>query len=276
MWPARDAICIGCRHVLSVDGACPAGHPQVTSLVKAETREVLVNEVWGPPNYRRMVKQAASAGATGSGVGGVLSSSCDIGSLDGEVAIFMLILFVVVGGVYLVGKLIGSIVRKRRHQLLANGARRKLLPAGFSTGRVGTIVAGDMQPSPLGDDPAVAYAVKLSQRGGTMLYDAATLGFEVVLEDRSRVIVPPGTCVIDLAGAPKIAVADYLARLDPLRGDEFDPFLHDRAVGRTLKVGDVVEVLGRLIEQPSGGGGTYREAPATVLVPVGIPALRVR
>lgn len=274
MWPARDAICIACRQV---GAACPAGHAQTTSLAKSESRDLLVNEVWGPPNYRRMVKQAARAGATGSGVGGVLTSSCDIGSLDGEVAIFMLILFVVVGGVWLVAKLIGNIVRERRHQLRANGAARKLLPAGFSTGRIGTIVGGDSLPSPLGED-GVAYAVKLTQRGRTMLYDAATIGFEVSLDDNSRVIVPAGPCLIDLVDAPKLAPELYLRGVDPLRcaDDEFDPFVHDRAVGRTLQVGDRVEVLGRLIEQPTGGEGGYRDAPATVLVPAGVAALRVR
>jgi hypothetical protein len=231
--------------------------------------------VWGPPNLRRMAKQAARAGATGSGLTHV---GCDVGSVDAEGALVMILVFVLVAGVYVVAKLIARHLRERHHRLNANGARRKLPSGGFSTGRIGTIVIGDQKPSPIGDTAAVAYAVKLTQRGRTMLYDGATVGFQVLLEDDSRVVIPAGTCSIDLGDAPKVSAESYLAQVDPLRqpGEEFDPFLHDRAVGRTLKIGDCVEVLGRLIEEPAGGGGTYREAPRTVLVPVGVPALRAR
>ncbi|MFT3695498.1 MAG: hypothetical protein QM831_20350 [Kofleriaceae bacterium] len=278
MWPERSAICIGCRQLLEPGGACPAGHPQTTALVRAPDREKLVAEVWGPPNYRRMIKDAAKAGATGGGVGSVVGSSCDIPDLGGDVAIFALVIFVVVGIVYFTSKLIGYFVRKRQHELRANGAAQKLLPAGFSTGRTGTIVHGNMYHSPIDNQLGVAYVVQLTQRGRTMLYDAATVGFEVLLEGDQRVVIPAGTCMIDLVDAPKIGSALYLAKVDPLRkpNEDFDPFLHDRSVGRTLKIGDSVEVLGQLVAQPVGAGGGYREAPETVLVPVGVPALRVR
>lgn len=277
MWPERQAICIGCRQLLGRDGGCPAGHPQTTALTRSESRDKLVSEVWGPPNYRRMVKDAAKAGATGSGLGSVIGSSCDLGDIDGEFAIVLLVVFAVVGVVWFAAKLIGYLVRRRQHQLRANGAAMKLLPAGFSTGRVGRIVSGVMEPSPIDNRDAVAYAIELTQRGRTMLYDGATVGFEVLLDDNTRVVIPAGTCRIDLVDAPKLESEAFLALVDPLRkpDEDFDPFLHDRCVGRTLVIGDKVEVLGQLIADAVGGGGGYREAPATVLVPVGVPALRV-
>ncbi len=226
-----------------------------------------------------MVKQAAKAGATGGGVGGVASSSCDIGGgMDLDGLLVLVVLAAVVGVVWFGGKLIADAIRRRKHRLLANAAAQKLLPSGFSTGRIGTIVEGLMLPTPIDNTPGVAYAITLTQRGRTMLYDGATLGFEVLLADNSRVVIPAGTCMIDLVDAAKLDATSYLLLTDRLRNavEDFDPFIHDRCVGRTLAIGDEVEVLGRLVEKASGGGGGYREARETVLVPVGVPALRVR
>jgi hypothetical protein len=90
--------------------------------------------------------------------------------------------------------------------------------------------------------------------------------------------IPAGTCVIDLAKAPReFALGPYLVNLDPLRdaGEAFGPFPWDTARARVLAVGDRVEVLGQLVAIADGqGAGSYRELPETVLVPHGVPALR--
>jgi hypothetical protein len=277
VWPKRDAICLDCRSV--VTGRCPAGPHRVQRISDAEGREALVSEVWGPKSLRLRALQAARAGAIGSGSVSLLDacSGCDL-PLDGESFVGILVVFAVIGVLWFAIKLVGDLLRRRKRRLAANGARRRGLQIGPATGRIGTIISRDVATAPLGTR-CVAFSTQLMQRSTVMLRDAATIGFEVLLDTGEHVRVPAGVCAIDMTRAPRIEAIDgYLRLIDPLRvnGEDFDPFPHDRAVGRILVPGDRVEVLGRLIPTADGAaGGGYRELAHTVLIPDELPRLRL-
>jgi hypothetical protein len=252
----------------------------VQRIAEADGREALLSEVWGPKSLRTRALQAARAGAIGGGTVSLFDGcgGCDM-PLDGESFLGMLAVVVIVGVLWFGIKLLRDVLRRRKHLLAANGARRRGPQLGPATGRVGTIISRDVAKPPLGERACVAYSTQLGLRNTVMLRDAATLGFEVLLDSGEHVRVPAGECVIDMARAPHVAaVDDYLRAIDPLRapGEDFDPFPHDRAQSRILVPGDRVEVLGRLVPiADGGGGGGYRELAHTVLVPDELPRVRL-
>ena len=167
---------------------------------------------------------------------------------------------------WFVGKLVFDLVAGRRARQLAAGAKRAL-PAAHATGVIGTVIT---------NQPAAAQVVELSHRHGTMLYDAATVGFEIVLPSGERVRVPSGTCTLDGSSeANRWDVARYLGERFPLPHTESDPFPFEEFRMCTLRPGDRVEILSPLVPQAeSVHTGGYRDAFGTVLTPVGIPRLR--
>jgi hypothetical protein len=149
---------------------------------------------------------------------------------------------------------------------------------------VGTVKKGEPVETPWKPGTCLAYAMELHKKelfgGGAMLRDAATAGFEVALDDGRVMRVPAGR--IRLLGRLTKEEVDMERMLDQvdLTGhatrDGREYFPHDHALGLTLQPGDRVEVLGQVeLGADTAQAGGYR-ANAGVLVPVGVPVLRVQ
>lgn len=298
--PPRTSICLDCRTALAEGEACDGGRKhRVVSLAKREGRAKLVDEVWGPANTKRQLRRAAKNGGGGATLGSMLDGcgggdcgGCDVPSGGGE--ILGAILVVVIGAIVavLVGWLVLVIVRLVREKLDTPkpfGALDRE-PAIRGRGVAGKVVAAERSDSPL-DTPSVAYALEYRCRrvlsGAVMLRDAATRGFDVALKDGRKARVPAGRIRIDgvphrardarAAATAHIETIDRfcdadLAKVDPTS----DPFPFDDVVEVVLRPGDEIELVGELAPtaDPGAGGAAYREA-ASLLVPVGVPRVRV-
>src|ERR1043165_4835552 len=76
-WPARNHVCLDCRTPLPA-AACPAGgRHRVTSLASTETRERLLDEVWGPKSTRERLYEAAKVGG-GTAAASTTFHACDV------------------------------------------------------------------------------------------------------------------------------------------------------------------------------------------------------
>jgi hypothetical protein len=284
-WPVRDSICIECRTALPSGTPCPGGTHRVTKLRTPEGRDALLTEVWGPKSLRRRLKDAASVGAVGGTSASFLDGCSGCDALDfgdvggGHFWLVLGVMVIVIGVLWFAIKLIADGLRIRRRRLRANGAKRKVA-LGPATGRYGRVIAGQTGKAPLAATPCVAYGLELRARRMVMLRDAMTLGFEIELDTHERVRIPAGPCVIDLTRAPQPRGAGtYLQILDPLRSetDDLDPFPFEQAFERAIRFGDEVEILGRLLPIPDGVREVgYRDTPNAILVPDGVPRLRVR
>jgi hypothetical protein len=188
----------------------------------------------------------------------------------------ILVFAVVVGVIWLLARVAIDLVRRWRQRRGARGARR-IIELGAPTGQIGTIAAGRQAPDPVGGVWCAAFGIELATGSRTMLRDATTLGFDVALDSGQRVRVPPGPCVLDMAGAAvvrDVALEPYLASIDPQRGSDPDPFPCDRARVLALRAGDRVELLCRLVwVADAAARASYRE-PAAILVPEGVVQLR--
>ncbi|HTE55491.1 MAG TPA: hypothetical protein VK698_31770 [Kofleriaceae bacterium] len=298
-WPARGAVCRDCRTAVAEGSTCPAGPGhRVCSLGDASGRDAILTEVWGPLELRRRIGEAARAGATGGGGASLLDgcslSDCGGGGGDlGDIVLIALAVFAAVFVLWLVASLAVAAVRAwRRRPPRPRGARRAPAAVGPPTGRVGTIAAGvdRVASDPVTGRGAVAFALELThvsgwrRRRSAMLRDAATVGFEVLLDGGERVRIPAGPCLVDLDGAstsraPLARVAAYLAALDPARAtaDDLDPFPFHQARHLILRPGQRVEVRGRLlaVPDPRAAPAGYREPARALLVPDGVPRLAV-
>lgn len=298
-WPERRAVCIDCRTAYEPGTAACAASPKhrVRDLSDREQREDLVTEVWGLPSARRRARQLAQAGGGGAagGLGVESCSACEVaegcagaGDLSPEIAgILMVVVLVGLAAValYWVIKKLVEYVQRRRATLEPKGALLRGPALGRPSGRVGTIAEGPTIASPLGRTQGVAYGIVLERRrwfrGQVMLRDAASAGFEVVLDDGERLRVPAGTIVLDMSSAPWVEPEPgrhlgYVGRIDPLRCDlDHDPLRFTDARERVLVPGVRVEIRGPVqpvpdAEAPARG---YREAPGTILHPVGVPRI---
>jgi hypothetical protein len=254
----------------------------------------VLTEVWGPPALRRRLRDAARAGLWSGGGVSILDglSVGDCGGCGGGLDGIVLVGAAVALGVFTLWFLFflgRAAVRAWSRRLPPpRGASRPPASPGPATGQVGVIAAAR---HPLATDPvtgrgALAFALELGHRSGwrrgrrVMLRDAATTGFELVLDGGQRVRVPAGPCVIDLSRAPgadRAWAAAHLARLDPAgaAADDLDPFLFHEVRHLALRPGDRVEIRNRLIPtiDPRAPADDYRAPAATVLVPEGVPRL---
>ncbi len=292
----RARICIDCRTLLGPDERCDGGLAhRVTSLDTPEGRAKLFDEVWGPPDARRRAQQLAKAGGGGLGLGSVLESGCggcDVGG--GEfflvVVAIAIVAAAVVGVVWLAMKIIEWIRAYRNRPKPHGGLKR---PA--SVGRRGTISGVVQWPARL-DAPAsnadcVAWALDLRckrfLRADLMLHDAETAGFEVKLDDGTTARIPAGRIRLEgpaerMSRSSVPAVEQFVASLAPKEQgpDEFttelEPFPYDIVDEVLVRPGDRVQIFGELEREVDPETSTgYREAGA-VLVPKGVPAIRVQ
>jgi hypothetical protein len=149
-------------------------------------------------------------------------------------------------------------------------------------------VEGRPALSPLGREPCLAYGLALltnrpavGQRD-VLWREAATVGFNVRLDDGGTVRVPRGRIRFEVDRhhayyAPRSHAAEHLPGALGIRitGElDFIPF--DEALEDVLRPGDRVELLGHVVlREDTTVERPFPRAPApTVLVPAGTPAFR--
>jgi len=289
----RVRVCIDCRTLLGPKEACDGGpRHRVTSLDTPEGRNALRTEVWGPPSVRRRAKQLAKAGGTSLGAGSIFEGcgGCGDAAIDVEglaiVAVLALIVAAGVGIYWLIAKAYEAI-RAYQNRPRPNGGitrppsiGRRPGPSGVVTGQTGIF-------APATGTACVAWALDLRNKRflGTdlMLHDAETAGFEVKLDDGTTLRVPGGRIRlegpkerVDRGDAPPVdGFVATISREDDPEDAGLDPFPYDTVDEVVVRPGDRVRVFGELErEVDAAAPGGYR-ASNVVLVPKGVPALRV-
>ena len=294
--PARTRICIACRTTFGPGETCPGGRVHETvSLQDPRGRARLDDEVWGPDSRARKARQAARAGAGGAGIGSVLEGcgGCDAGGLDGcgelgsEAAIVVLGILLVAGVAIVLFWFVRWLVRAIREKLERPKPHGALRAAPRPKARVvaasGVVRDGTPLALPWAAGSAFAYAMELYEArpfgGGAMLREAVSARLDIALDDGRVLRIPAGRIRV-LGSLPQVEgerarIEGRLGLLDPGRGpDQASLFPFDHVRGLTLGPGTRVEVLGEVTQSPEGSEGGYR-AGAGVLVPVGVPVLRV-
>ncbi len=248
-----------------------------------------MHDVWGPPSLRARMRRVAKDGATGGAVGGATSSWTDWVLAPFEVDALALVIVVFAFVFVLISWLvrrIAAFIRRRRHQLVPNGALAPPAAVSPRRGRAGRVVA-TMVASPLSGRRCAGFSARLTHGNGraVMLHDAATVGFDVVLDDGARVRIPAGPLVLaaadddDAVALSAAHVDGYLRAIDPRRAgaDDLDPFPYHRVEETVIRSGDRIEVLGALhaVIDPRAAATGYRDAAATLLVPAGPTEVRL-
>jgi hypothetical protein len=274
-WPTRSFICLDCRTLLP-DAACPAGgRHRVTSLATHESRERLLDTVWGPKSVRERLVEAGKVG-TGSAAASTSFHACDLLGVF-QLDVFALVLLVV-GVFWFFGSLLVSLFRRRRVRRSGRAASAPGLQVGRMKGVVGTVRATRTELDPLTRRSCSAYAAELEDSHGIMLRDCATIGFDVELVTGETVRVPPGLIAIDMQRASEVApdLDGYRQQIDSLRETTMDleALPGDGVRIQVVQPGDTVEVLGEVEHVPVGEPAGYRDAAAYVLVPRGLVRLR--
>jgi hypothetical protein len=285
---ARKRVCIDCRSVLADGETCAPKH-RVADLATNKGRESLLDEVWGPPTFRRQFKRLAKAGGGGATAGGIANgcdgggcTGCDASGLGlGEAA--AAILFVIAAALIavVVVWLLYKGIRLLRDYLNRPKPHGAVAPPPLARGgALAGVVEGDRERSdtPASDDASVGYALEYSASrvvgGAVMLIDSATRGFDVKLDDGRRVRVAPGTIrlVADrhaLGGGERELAASHLDAIDPARtrvldaeNPTTDAFPYDTVRESLLRVGDRVEVTCGVesMPDPDAAEGGYRGA----------------
>jgi hypothetical protein len=282
----RTGLCLWCRTVLSDGEPCDGGDEHVVvSLVDPTGREAALTATWGDRDTRDALARALRTrdhGKAAAAVGGVL----------GAAATFLL------PGVSLDGPLFGALVGGGLgFAINLGGTRRVLYPAGGARvhappavphGRRGEVVGHCELTAPASGTDCVAWAIELraDTRHGqlVMLRDAETAGFELHLQGGGVVRIPAGRLRLLGAIQQQIdvddpALADHLASIVPGHQPNTvnDPFYANVVYEQIVLPGDHLE-LASVFEptpNPKADPALYRESPATVLTPRGVPMLRV-
>lgn len=303
----RPRVCLDCRTRIRGGGGCPdRPKHRVVDLTKASERARMDDEVWGPDSRARQLRELARAGAGGGAAGSALDAcsgcegsgsvleACGAGegaagvvlSVIAAIVVFIVAAVLVVALVALVKWLWRTIARALDRPKPQGALRAPPKVKGVRQG-LGKVVGAAKSACPWRAEPCVAFALELHKKrvfgGGALLRDAYTEGFEVVLDDGRRVIIPQGMVRLASPLAPlrvDTEVLDpYLESLDPERVPASDRALFpwDVARGVALDPGARVEVVGELdaAPDPSGAEGAYRTS-AAVYVPRGVPLLRLR
>lgn len=246
----------------------------MTSLAATETREKLLDAVWGPASVRQRLVEAGKVGA-GTAAASTGFHACDVwGALELD---WFLVVFLAVAILWFLGAWIVGLIKRRRAQRSGCGARALGIQVGRMRGVPGTVRATSTAKEPLTHAACVAYGAELRDRGGVMLRDFATVGFELDLVTGETVSVPPGMVAIDMTRAPEVDcyLDGYRSHIDPLRETTIDleAFPGTDVRLRLIQPGDTVELFGEFERAVVGEVG-YRDPARTVLVPRGLVRLR--
>lgn len=276
-------FCLDCRTVLRGRDDCPGGPKhRVLDLADGKQQARLVEEVWGPEDWRRQQRQLAKAGSGGAAVGAIgdIANGCtacdaaDIGGGLGELVVGLLVMVVVAFVFMLVVWIVRAIAawaRERANRPKPHGA---LLPPTPRLGRkrlVGTVVGEPKALSPMSQEPCVGWALELSCKRfvttAVMLRDGHTSGFALKLDDGRTLEVPNGMLRLAHGGeTDSLSDNDVHAHLDDIdpqhvRGEEAPAIPFERARGVALMPGDRVEVIAAIDSESAG----YRDAASSML-----------
>ncbi len=289
----RVRVCVDCRTLLGPNEACDGGAKhRVASLETPQGRKALLTEVWGPPSVRRRAKQLAKAGGSSLGAGTIFQGCGECGSVAAEseliavVAVVALIAAVGVALYWIIAKIFEA-VRAYQNRPRPNGGITRPPSLGRKAGPSGVVIGQTGMLTPATGKECVAWALDLRNKRflGTdvMLHDAETCGFEVRLDDGTSLRIPGGRIRlegpserIDRSDATLVgAFVETISRADHPDDVELEPFPYDTVDEVVVRPGDRVRVFGELEREvdPEAPGG-YRGTNA-VLVPTGVPALRV-
>lgn len=298
----RRRVCLGCRTLVGSGEACGGGRGHdVVALADPAGRARLDDEVWGPDSRARKLRQAAKAGAGGGLFGGALQGCGALDGLNalegcgelagaGEGILGVLVAIVVAVVAAIVAALVVALVsgavnlvRKWLDRPKPHGALRKPPRASGRSNGAGTVSGGARLALPWKDGASAAYALELHTKtafgGGALLRDAMAAGFDVTLDDGRRLRVPPGRITVvgklPTADIDREHVESFLGELDG-GGEPRTLFPYDHARALVLNEGDRIDVLGELETSADGSQGHGYRASAGLLVPVGVPVLRVR
>lgn len=292
----RVRVCIDCRTLLGPNEPCDGGpRHRVTSLETPEGRKALFDEVWGAPSIRRRAKQLAKVGGGGAGIGSLFEGcgscgDCSGATLDGEflavIAVILLAAIVLVALYWIIVKIVEA-VRAYRNRPKPNGGLARPPSLGRRAGPRGVVTGQTTMLSPAKGEGCVAWSLDLRNGRfiGTdlMLHDAETSGFSVKLDDGTMARIPSGRIRIegprerldrdDAQGVERF-VGTISTRDDP-EDEGLDPFPYDTVDEIVVRPGDRVRLFGELerVADPEAPGD-YRGA-SILLVPSGVPALRV-
>lgn len=279
--PPSSVVCLQCRTVQSPGARCDgAGHVSVNL---AQDRSALVAHVWGDLHQqvealRRVYRSrvgALQSTAVGVGAGMALGLALGLGSLA-TVAL-------ITGSSVALSRLFERRAR-RGPPLHPRGAEPLPEVRPFARGRIRS-APGLLSPGSLSECAAWALELRYEAAFGSrvMLRAGQTDGLDVALDGGERVRIGPGPVrlVQSLAQLPDYRLAEleaYLRSIDPGRSvvGELCPAIPFNVIGEEiLQVGDRVELYADFEPTVVGGGGAlYRDAPATILVPRGLPTLR--
>lgn len=254
-----------------------------------------MDEVWGPPSWRRERRRLARAGGAGAASGGIgeilggcqgcdaLSFGGELGEILGAIVIILAVALVAILLVWAIGKLIAYVARKRNeprpHGAVLPPTRRP------TERRVRGVVLGDAPTgvSPLTAEPCVGWAAELTCKRmftrHVMLRDGASFGFDLRLDDGRLARVPPGMLRLHRGGEEQryLEVDSYLQTIDPCYARDADePAIpYDDAGAIDIRPGDRVEVFGELhVTADLEAAQTYRGTTALVLRPADVPLVR--
>lgn len=276
-----SVVCLQCRVALPPGGRCE--DPAHVSITLPQQRAALVAHVWGDLNhqvealrrvYRARVGTLQST-AIGIGAGLGLGLAAGLGSLA--------TLAVATGASMALSRLTEHRARSSA-PVHPRGAEPVPPALPFARGRI-RAAPGTVSPASRGECAAWALELRYEAAFGSrvMLRAAATGGLDIELESgaRARIAAGPIRTLHGLPQLPDYSVAEleaYLRSVDPGRSimGELCPAIPFNVIGEDLlQVGDRVELYQSFEPAVFGGGAAlYREAPATILVPRGVPTLR--
>ena len=291
----RSRVCLDCRTVVGDLASCPGGPKHRIVDLATEGRAKLVDEVWGPPSWRREQRRLARAGGGGAAAGGLgeifsgcggcdgLSLGGELGEVLGAILIIIAVALIAIVLVWAIYKLV-AYIQARRNTPKPNGAL--LPPVRHPSGRRarGVVLGTENNgTSPVTGEPCVGWALELTTKrflgSAVMLRDGMSFGFDVRLEDGRVARVPAGLLRLQQGGTVNADLPgdSYLASVDPTHtSSEEDPAIpFDRSALVEVRPGDEIELVGALHLAPDPEAAqTYRDTAAMVLVPNETIAIR--
>jgi hypothetical protein len=279
--PWGNAVCVTCRAVVPDGVAC---HGTVVAL-DGPARAVLVDAIWGPESERAAFARRAHVAKLRNAVwmGGGATAGIMVTLAIAPVALITASFAALVGS--LAGSTAGRLFGRTSHASgYPAGAAPATVPPRFAAGRIGRSLG---LVAPAGGAECAGWAIELRYVGGwgnhVMLRIGATAGMDLVVDGGATLRVPAGPLrlVHPLRQLDDLEAAELelmLRMIDPQRGathEPFSPLPYNVVTEDTLHVGDRVEIYGVVEpEVVETGDRLYRDAPATILVPRGVIALR--
>jgi hypothetical protein len=285
----RTAVCLDCRTALFQEEVCDLCRGQrIASLADAVGRERLVEAAWGSPEVRALeLRRSAQA-----------EQSVTVVGMAGFFAGFLILLGLIptVEPVHILGSAAamalfwaaGHYALARRGHVFPVGADRQLPPRRGAMGPRGNAIGEPRLSGPATRHPCVGYAIELHMVGNwgerVMYRDAVSSGFDVYLDNGRIARIPPGRIRIvgrlrQVVDFDNLDLEEYLRQVDAEHtpNGAFDPLQYNVVYEACVTSGARVELLSSFepAVNPRGRLLNYREAAPSVMLPQGIPVLRL-